>query len=72
MLEIIILMLIKSPLPPSTTPPTPRAPPAGLFASSPAPLNEGTVERGDLLPVITAVDGDADLKRLFEEAAAHL
>ena len=27
----------ENPLPPSTTPPTPRAPPAGLFASSPAP-----------------------------------
>ena len=32
--------------PPSTSPPSPRAPPAGLFTSSPAPLVEGTVKRG--------------------------
>ena len=30
----------------STTPPSPRAPPAGLFTSSPAPHVEGTVKRG--------------------------
>ena len=33
------------PLPP-TSPPSPRAPPAGLFTSSPAPHVEGTVKRG--------------------------
>ena len=51
MLWSTILTLIKNRTPPSTTPPTPRAPPAGLFASSPAPwTGQGHCQAGYLLP----------------------
>ena len=37
--------MIEAKIPPSTSPPSPRAPPTGLFTSSPAPLDEGTVTK---------------------------
>ena len=66
------ILMLQNWTPPTTTPPSPRAPPAGLFTSSPVPWFKGTFKRGDLLVTKDIVDPLPLSKTLCWCWVAHL